>query len=86
MSYHPNPGSKEARDLGCTCPVLDNAHGRGYMGGAKDTNGDTVFVYRAGCVVHDPIVSPKCGSCGYTADPDCEVCAPKAVDAKERKE
>jgi hypothetical protein len=27
----PNPGSDEALDKGCTCPVLDNAHGRGYM-------------------------------------------------------
>lgn len=24
----PNPGSDEAIDLGCTCPVLDNNHGR----------------------------------------------------------
>ena len=25
----PNPGSDAALDLGCTCPVLDNGHGRG---------------------------------------------------------
>lgn len=25
----PNPGSKEAREEGCTCPVLDNNHGDG---------------------------------------------------------
>ena len=25
----PNPGSDEALDQGCTCPVLDNGHGRG---------------------------------------------------------
>ena len=24
-----NPGSDEARKAGCTCPVMDNAHGRG---------------------------------------------------------
>lgn len=24
----PNPGSQEARDQGCKCPVLDNNHGR----------------------------------------------------------
>lgn len=24
----PNPGSDEARLLGCNCPVLDNNHGR----------------------------------------------------------
>lgn len=27
----PNPGSAEARDGGCTCPVMDNARGRGWM-------------------------------------------------------
>lgn len=25
----PTPGSREAVKLGCTCPVLDNAHGQG---------------------------------------------------------
>lgn len=25
----PNPGSNEAIKLGCTCPVLDNGHGKG---------------------------------------------------------
>jgi hypothetical protein len=24
----PNPGSDAAIDMGCTCPVLDNGHGR----------------------------------------------------------
>lgn len=28
----PNPGSDAAIDAGCTCPVLDNAHGRGVNG------------------------------------------------------
>ena len=28
----PAPGSTEAIALGCICPVLDNAHGRGYLG------------------------------------------------------
>jgi len=29
-----NPGSEEAVKNGCTCPVLDNAHGKGgYRGG-----------------------------------------------------
>lgn len=27
-----NPGSKEAVKNGCTCPVLDNAHGHGHLG------------------------------------------------------
>jgi len=25
----PNPGSDEALDLGCECPVMDNNHGSG---------------------------------------------------------
>ena len=50
----PNPGSDEALRLGCRCPVIDNGHGRGYMGGAKDEDGNTVFVYRVGCPVHAP--------------------------------
>lgn len=28
----PPPGSDEALEQGCACPVLDNAHGAGYMG------------------------------------------------------
>lgn len=28
----PNPGSDEALAQGCLCPILDNGHGRGYMG------------------------------------------------------
>ena len=28
-SAEPNPGSREALDRGCTCPVADNEHGRG---------------------------------------------------------
>lgn len=31
----PNPGSDEAIAAGCRCPVLDNAHGRGWMGGVN---------------------------------------------------
>lgn len=44
----PNPGSDAAIALGCTCAVLDNAHGRGYMGRPG------VFVFTCGCPVHDP--------------------------------
>ena len=48
----PNPGSREARDAGCICPVWDNAHGRGYMGGVKDDDGNVVFVRVVGCPLH----------------------------------
>lgn len=30
--YEHPPGGSEALNRGCTCPVLDNAHGEGYMG------------------------------------------------------
>ena len=40
------PGSKEAIDKGCTCPILDNAHGKGYMGASG------AFVISADCPVH----------------------------------
>ena len=42
----PNPGSVAAGDLGCNCPVLDNAHGRGYMGVPN------IFVWREDCPIH----------------------------------
>lgn len=46
----PNPGSDEAMRLGCTCPVLDNYHGRGLpypgMEGAA-------FWIAGGCPIHD---------------------------------
>ncbi len=42
----PLPGSDKAVRLGCRCPVLDNAHGRGYLGQPG------VFVYAEGCPLH----------------------------------
>jgi len=40
----PAPGSDAALALGCTCPVLDNGHGRGYAGGG--------YVMTVGCPLH----------------------------------
>ena len=45
----PNPGSDEALELGCRCPVLDNAHGRGAMGTTGD---DAEFWISAACPLH----------------------------------
>lgn len=45
----PNPGSVEAREQGCKCPVLDNAHGLGAWGSRGE---DAVFFIREGCPVH----------------------------------
>lgn len=42
----PNPGSDEAIRLGCTCPVMDNGHGKGYMGQKN------IFVMSGGCSIH----------------------------------
>ncbi len=44
----PNPGSPEAVSQGCRCPVIDNSHGRGYMGM------DGIFVYTSCCPLHWP--------------------------------
>jgi len=40
------PGSDEAVEEGCECPILDNCHGRGYMGQ------DEVYVVNAECPMH----------------------------------
>ncbi len=39
----PNPGSDAALDAGCTCPVLDNGHGR---------RSDGLFWITLGCPLH----------------------------------
>ncbi len=65
----PSPGSEEAADLGCTCPVLDNAHGVGYLGIPG------VFVYTKDCPLHDDAadVDPEraigqaCDTCGRSS-------------------
>lgn len=46
----PNPGSDEALDLGCSCPVLDNHHGLGAQIDPK--TGKVMFWYTEGCPVH----------------------------------
>lgn len=55
MAQHPPPpGSPEAQAAGCICPVLDNAHGKGYLGGVTDDDGEKVYVTVGGCPIHDP--------------------------------
>lgn len=48
-SWPPNPGSDEALDQGCTCPVMDNGHGRGYY---TDPDGVIQFVISCDCPIH----------------------------------
>jgi len=43
-----NPGSKEAQDAGCTCPVWDNHYGEGV-----DYEDKKVFWMVEGCPLHD---------------------------------
>lgn len=54
----PPPGSDEAVRIGCTCPQMDNAYGRGYMGGVTDTDGNTVYVMAGDCPVHAKTEEP----------------------------
>jgi hypothetical protein len=43
----PNPGSAEAKDMGCLCPVLDNNHG------AYPPWADGGWWVNEGCPLHD---------------------------------
>lgn len=53
MTERPNPGSDEARALGCRCPILDNNHGRW---APRPPDGWWVV---EGCPVHDAEVPPR---------------------------
>lgn len=44
----PPPGSQEAIDQGCKCPVLDNGHGRG----AYIKDGEWIYWYSTDCELH----------------------------------
>ena len=46
------PGSDIALEHGCTCAVLDNAHGLGAYGGAKDENGQVLYWMNLDCPLH----------------------------------
>lgn len=46
MSETPNPGSDAALAQGCLCPILDNEHGRGYMGQ------EGIFAMAVDCPLH----------------------------------
>jgi len=49
----PSPGTKEAQEAGCTCPVIDNHHGAG-VGGQGD-----VFWYNGECPLHGIMFGDK---------------------------
>lgn len=45
-----NPGSQAAIENGCTCPVMDNYHGKG--SGYYEDNGDVAFWLDDKCPLH----------------------------------
>lgn len=48
-----NPGSKEALAIGCTCPVVDNGHGKGIYGGLLFDDGKPKFWIAGNCPIHN---------------------------------
>lgn len=55
MADKPNPGSREAKEQGCICPVMDNWHGSDEIGRIRG------FVVVEGCPLHDARVAPAPG-------------------------
>ena len=49
MGGTPNPGSRDAVALGCTCPVMDNNGGEGVA-----LIGERLFWFTEGCPLHAP--------------------------------
>lgn len=48
----PHPGSPAAVAHGCTCPVIDNAHGAGHLGLGRE------WWIALDCPLHDPDADP----------------------------
>lgn len=55
-SEQPNPGSDQAREQGCLCPVMDNARGRGAWGSEGK---DAIFFIRPDCPLHAVTTKPN---------------------------
>lgn len=54
LDINVNPGSPDAVDLGCSCPVLDNSHGQGIFNGSirDKITGEVLFWINAECPLH----------------------------------
>jgi len=55
VSTVPNPGSNEAIERGCRCPVLDNHHGAGFpwpRDDGLDPSEHPSFYISEGCPLH----------------------------------
>lgn len=48
----PNPGSQEAIDQGCKCPVMDNFYGKGIPFPEEDGTYRTAFWMSGDCPIH----------------------------------
>ena len=48
----PNPGTKEAIEAGCTCPVIDNNYGKGIPIKTKDGTIQTGYWMSDNCPLH----------------------------------
>jgi hypothetical protein len=48
----PNPGTKEAIEAGCTCPVMDNNYGKGIPIKTKDGTIQTAYWMEDNCPLH----------------------------------
>ena len=47
-----NPGSSEAIESGCLCPLMDNARGLGIPGSTGSSN-EPLYWINQGCPLHD---------------------------------
>jgi hypothetical protein len=78
----PPPGSDAAIAMSCSCPVLDNAHGHGYMGQQG------IYVFSGNCPLHvigtqvditadpndDNDLNEPLGAAACNLDGECESC------------
>lgn len=60
--HKPSPGSDAAVEVGCTCPVMDNAHGNGVpwpREDGKDPKDYPSFWINESCPIHTLGKEPK---------------------------
>lgn len=48
----PNPGSQEAIDQGCECPVMDNLNGRGFPVTTDEGELQIAYWINGNCPIH----------------------------------
>ena len=57
MNATPPPGSPEAVEQGCTCPVFDNCKGRGC--GLTDKDGKPLYYIHKRCPLHVAVLNSQ---------------------------